>query len=142
MAKLTTWIIIAIFSTIVFYYMVVQAHEIASPNVTCELMNFAENNTAYVAGHFPFVEFIGVYPNSSCTEAYFAGSQYAFTDSTGEVYIYANGTGDFPNSTVGEHYISYDYEATSTVFGLDLAFMGILVILGVGLYLARDMIFK
>jgi len=140
MAKAVNWILLSIFAVIIIYFFMAQAYNVASPNVACEDINFVANNIYYNPDNTPVVILNGVYDDSGCSNA-FPVSRYAIATNS-SIRLYTNGTGAWPNITTGHHYADYDYEASATVFGLSLGFVGKLAMIGVGLAILFKMLFS
>jgi len=118
--KIVSGLILSVFAVIILYYTMTVAYDVASPN-SSEVLTFAnmtQNNTT----SYPIVVV-----NSISNATYEFPSARITTDDYGS-YITMNGTE--ANST---YTIDYDYEADTTVWGMDMAFMAVLVIVGIGL---------
>lgn len=134
------WLILSIFAAIVIYYMVSTAYTIASPNVPCENVTFTANYTYYNLANTPTVAVYNIYDDAACTNAYPADRWDQAANYS--LRLNANGTTEWPNITVGNHYVNYDYQKSATVFGIDMGFMGFLVIIGVVLVLVSRKLIK
>lgn len=129
MANATNWILLSIFAVIVIYFMIVSAYNVASPNVSSEDMNFVVNNTYYATAHNPIVV-VNSISNSTTT---LPSGRIVYN--TTHIKMYSNAT-----YLVGHWNVNYDYQASATVFGIDMGFMGALVMIGVGLALLIKLI--
>jgi len=78
-----------------------------------ESVNFAVNDTDYTLSNIPVtgVTTVYAYANNNAS-TYTATTQYLLTGNA--VRIYANGTGEWPNVTVGTHYVTYTYQNTQS----------------------------
>ena len=111
--------------------MLVSAYNVASPNVSAEDFNFVVNNTYYAASHNPIVV-INSISNATVT---LPSARVVYN--TTHVKMYSNAT-----YLVGHWNVNYDYQASATVFGIDMGWMGALVVIGVGLALLIKMLFS
>lgn len=90
-------------------------------NVALEDINFAVNNTYYDIANTPIVPDTAViYAYNNITFPY-TSSQVSITST--QAKIYANGTGNYPNVTVGHHYLSYTYYAEAWIGGGNYSWM-------------------
>ena len=111
--------------------MLVSAYNVASPNVSAEAINFAVNNTYYPTAKNPIV-IVNSISNATTTIP-----SARVTYNTTHARIYTNAT-----YVVGTYNVNYDYQASATVFGIDMGWMGALVMIGVGLALLIKMLFS
>lgn len=118
MADMTNKIIIGVFSVILIYFFITVAYDTASPNAS-EVLTF-NNATANNTTNSPIVVI-----NSVSNATYTFDSDHYTNDDYG-VTITMNDSE--ANST---YTVDYDYEASATVWDLDLSFMAILVTVGV-----------
>ena len=131
MAKAVNWILLSIFAVIIIYFFMAQAYNVTSPNVSAEDVNFVVNNTYYATAYNPIVT---VYSVSNATTT-LPSARVVYN--TTHIKIYSNDT-----YVVGHYNVNYDYEASATVWGLDLGFVGILVMIGVGLAILFKILFS
>jgi hypothetical protein len=101
-------------------------YPISNPNIACEDINFANNNTFYSTAENPIVTVKGIYDDDACTDA-FPASRYIW--STTQVKLYTNGTTAYPNITTGHHYVNYDYQKDLTIVGINFGFVIIIALL-------------
>ena len=127
MDKTINYLVIGVFAVIVFYYMVSVAYTIASPN-SIQAIAFTVNNTYNATTNRPIVTVNSV-SNATYT---FLPSHYVYN--TTHIKLVTNGT-----EGVGTYNVNYDYEAASTVFGMNLAFVAVLVLLGAGIMIASKL---
>jgi len=88
-------------------YVVYQAE---TPTATSQTINFAVDDTYYVVALTPLHAVTGIY-NSSAKTYQFPTSQYTVDIVGNKIKIAVNGTGVYPNMTVGNKYVEYTYEA-------------------------------
>jgi hypothetical protein len=138
MANVMNWIILSIFAVIIIYFFVSTAYTIASPNVPCEDINFAANYTYYNTANTPIVALNGIYDDSGCANAFPVSRIEEAANYS--LRLNTNGTTAYPNITTGHHYVNYDYEHSATVWGLNLGFIGVLVVIGVGIVIVGKLI--
>lgn len=118
-------VMIGIFAVIVLYFMITVAMDISNTTSTCETITFEANETLTPAEHT-----LLLYPTPVL---------YNASDCVYEVSNYTYEAGGY---TIGEniasddYYATYDYDTSTTIWGIDFAFIGLLVIIGVGLLLA------
>lgn len=131
MSKTINWIVIAIFTSIVLYYMIYVAGDISNTTSSCEAITFEANETLTAPAHTMLL-----YPTPLLYDSDACDSEV--TNYTYEAGGYTIGF-DIEND---DYYGTYDYDSPTTVFGLGLSFIAILVTLGVALVIALKTIFK
>ena len=96
----------------------------ANPTSTSETINFAVDDTYYKVTSTPLHTVSAMYNNATKNYQYPTG-QYTVDAVNNQIKIAVNGTGDYPNMTVGNKYVEYTYEQTG-YFGGDTTSIGLL----------------
>lgn len=128
-SNLMNYLVLSIFAVIILYYMIYVSMDISNTTSNCESIHFLANDTLTATEHTVLLYPTPLlYNDSACTEE---GANYSY-----EAGGYAIGE-NIANDTF---YAVYDYDTPMTVFSLDLTFMGILVIIGVGILAVMKLI--
>jgi hypothetical protein len=110
--------------------MLISAYNVASPNLIQSIV-FTANNTYNATSNSPIVVVNSV--SNATTTIPSARVSY----NTTHVKIITNAT-----YVLSTYNVNYDYEASATVFGISLGWMGALVMIGVGIALLIKMLFR
>ena len=126
-------IIIPIFAVIFIFYGLSTIDTDANPIVALEEINFTTNDTGFEFANDPVNDFGLTAYHFENTTFPIPTANYVWNDT--HITLYTNGTNVcYPNVTANcNYYTTYSYEKSATVWGLDLSWIGILVIIGVGL---------
>jgi hypothetical protein len=127
--KLITYLLVGIFAAIILYEMSAVLYTVASPNTSEDLALL--NATAKNTTNEPIVVV------NSVSNATYTIPAARVTNNDYSVTITTNGT-----EANGTYTVDYDYEANSTVWGMDLAFIAIIVFIGIGLFIVYAFMFK
>jgi len=122
-------VIIVGFIAILTLYVIMTAviFPTSNPNVACEDVNFAANNTYYNVANSPkIVIFNGIYADDACADIYPTANWN--TNGT-SVKLYTNGTGDYPNITTGHHYVNYNWQSDPYIVGINFGFVVVILVL-------------
>ena len=119
-------VIVPIFAVIMLYYIITVAYTAASPTAS----DSADLN-ATLGHEFANSPIVQVRSVSNATYSCTANN-YSLTTTT------LNLTADDDLCAAGTYTISYDYEAASTVFGIDFGWIAVIVLIGVGFLVVRQ----
>jgi len=136
MNKVWSILFCAIFAVTIFLYAL---YPLANPNISCEDINFVDNDTWYQTANNPLVVVNNIYDDSDCTNA-FPTDRWTYLTSNYSVKLYTNGTTGWPNITTGNHYVNYDYQQSSTIWGVDFGFIVILLVIVTGLFVGNSLL--
>lgn len=135
--KTMAWLILGIFAVIVLYFMSTTLMSVSNADVTRENVSFAVNNTYYNLARQPVNTYsIVVHPYDNDSYSYPA-AKWA-TNNTA-VKLYTNGTLEYPNITVGYHYVTYSYQKSTTIWDIDFAFVALMVFLGTAIVIVMKL---
>lgn len=138
--KAMEYLILGVFAVIVLYYMSSTLQTVAEPSIALEQVNITANNTNVVLAHTPDSTYpFRAYFYNNASYASFPMLTATYLQSGSNFKVYTNGTAGYPNvtnATAGVlYYVSYNYQKSGTVFGLDLLFVAALVFIGSGIYI-------
>lgn len=139
-AKAIDVVVLGLLAVTVVLYIVSAIGDDANPTVSFEAHNFTTNNTPITLNNDDVNDYGCIVYHGSNTTYPMPTANYLCANDN--VTIYTNGTNVcYPNITANcNYYTSYSYQRSATVWGLDFAFMIVIVLIGAGMFVALKLI--